>query len=95
MIKLFEGGVNSAIIPTFFIGNETFQPDLPSIEVTRQNRSMKKEEIIMKIRTKLTIAVVAILLSLAGFGIVANNLSVDRIMAGATPTTEIGVSITG
>jgi len=56
---------------------------------------MKKEEKIMKIRTKLTIAVVAVLLSLAGFGIVANNLSVDRIMAGATPTTEIGVNITG
>jgi len=56
---------------------------------------MKKEEKIMKIRTKLTIVVVAILLSLVGFGIMANGLSVDRIMAGATPTTEIGINITG
>lgn len=49
----------------------------------------------MKIRTKLTIAVVAILLSLAGFGVLADGLSADRIMAGATPTTEVAVQITG
>ena len=49
----------------------------------------------MKIRTKLAIFVVAVVLSLAGFGVLANALSADRIMASATPTTEVGVSITG
>jgi hypothetical protein len=49
----------------------------------------------MKIRTKLAIVLVAAILSLTGFGILANALSVDKIMAAATPTTEISVSITG
>lgn len=49
----------------------------------------------MKIRTKLAIFLIAAVLSLAGFGIVASALSVDKIVAAATPTTEIGVSITG
>lgn len=49
----------------------------------------------MKLRTKLAIFVVAAVLSLAGFGILANALSVDRIMAYTTPSTEVGVSITG
>jgi hypothetical protein len=49
----------------------------------------------MKIRTRLAILLVAAVLSLAGFGVLVNALSVDRIMAAATPTTEIGVSITG
>ena len=49
----------------------------------------------MKIGTKLAIFLVAALLSLAGFGVLANALSADRIMAAATPTTEVGVSITG
>jgi hypothetical protein len=49
----------------------------------------------MKIRTKLAIVLVAAILSLAGFGVLANALSVDKVMAAATPTTEVGVSITG
>jgi hypothetical protein len=49
----------------------------------------------MKIRTKLAIFVLAAVLSLAGFGVIANGLSVDRVMAAATPSTEMGVSITG
>jgi len=49
----------------------------------------------MKIRTKLAIVLVAALLSLLGFGAVAGALSVDKIMAAATPTTEVGVSIVG
>jgi hypothetical protein len=49
----------------------------------------------MKIRTKLAIFVVAVVLSLAGFGVLAGALSVDRIMAYTTPSTEVGVSITG
>jgi hypothetical protein len=49
----------------------------------------------MKIRTRLAILLVAAIMSLAGFGVLINALSVDRIMAAATPTTEIGVSITG
>lgn len=48
----------------------------------------------MKIRTKLAIFLVAVVLSLAGFGILAGALSVDKIMASATPITEIGVSVT-
>jgi hypothetical protein len=48
----------------------------------------------MKLRTKIAIFVVAVILSLAGFGVLADALSVDHIMAAATPTTEIGVSIT-
>ena len=54
-----------------------------------------KEEITMKIRTKVAIFLIAVVLSLAGFGVVANGLSVDRIMAAATPTTEVSVHITG
>jgi hypothetical protein len=53
-----------------------------------------KEEIVMKIRTKLAIFVLAAILSLAGFGVLANALSVDHVMAAATPTTEVGVSVT-
>jgi hypothetical protein len=49
----------------------------------------------MKLRTKLAIVVVATILSLAGFGILANALSVDQVMAGARPTTEVAVHITG
>lgn len=59
------------------------------------NKKLKKEETIMKLRTKLGIAAIAILLSLAGFGVVADALSVDRVMAGARPTTEVGVVIKG
>lgn len=48
----------------------------------------------MKLRTKLTIFVVATILSLAGFGILTNALSVDKVMMAATPATQISVSIT-
>ena len=49
----------------------------------------------MKLRTKVVIALVAVLLSLTGFGILADALSADRIMAAAKPTAEFGVSIKG
>ncbi|HSA95700.1 MAG TPA: hypothetical protein VLJ16_06605 [Acidobacteriota bacterium] len=49
----------------------------------------------MKLRTRLGILVVAALLSLAGFGLIANGLSADRIMSAATPATEVGVTIVG
>jgi len=49
----------------------------------------------MKFRTKLAILVVATILSLAGFGVIANALSVSHIMTAATPTTQVYVSITG
>ena len=49
----------------------------------------------MKIRTKLAIFALAAILSLAGFGVLANALSVDRIMAAAQPATQVGVTITG
>lgn len=49
----------------------------------------------MKIRTKLAIFLVAAVMSLAGFGVVAGALSVDKIAAAATPTTEVGVTIVG
>jgi hypothetical protein len=38
---------------------------------------------------------VAVILSLAGYGVIANALSVNHIMSAATPSTEIGVTITG
>lgn len=49
----------------------------------------------MKLRTKLAILLAAVILSLAGFGVVANALSVDKIVAAATPSTQVGVSIIG
>jgi hypothetical protein len=48
----------------------------------------------MKFRTKIAIFVLAVILSVAGFGVLANALSVDRIMAAAQPSTEVGVTIT-
>jgi hypothetical protein len=54
-----------------------------------------KEEITMKIRTKVAIFMIAAVLSLAGFGVIADALSVDRVMAAATPTTVMSVQITG
>jgi hypothetical protein len=48
----------------------------------------------MKIRTKLAIFALAAILSLAGFGVLANALSVDRILAAAQPQTHVGVTIT-
>jgi hypothetical protein len=55
---------------------------------------MNKEKT-MKIRTKLAIFVIAVILSLAGFGVLANALSADHIMAVTTPSTTVSVSITG
>jgi hypothetical protein len=49
----------------------------------------------MKLRTRVAIFLVALVLSLAGFGVLAGSLSADKIMRAATPTTEVGVSITG
>jgi hypothetical protein len=54
-----------------------------------------KEEITMKIRTKVAIFLIAAVLSLAGFGVLAGALSVDHIMSAATPTTVMSVQITG
>ena len=49
----------------------------------------------MKLRTKIAIVTVAVLLSLAGFGLLADALSVDRIMAAAQPETHVSVQIVG
>jgi len=49
----------------------------------------------MKIRTKLAIFVVAAIISLAGFGLISNGLSVDKVMTAATPGVQFSVSITG
>jgi hypothetical protein len=53
------------------------------------------EENNMKIRTKIAIFAVAAILSLAGFGVLFNGLSVDHIMAAAQPATHMSVQITG
>ena len=49
----------------------------------------------MKIRTKLAIFAIAAILSLAGFGVIADALSVNQVMTAAQPTTQVYVSITG
>jgi hypothetical protein len=49
----------------------------------------------MKIRTKLAIFVVATILSLAGFGVISNGLSVDKVMTAAQPSAQVYISITG
>lgn len=49
----------------------------------------------MKIRTKLAIFLVAVILSLAGYGAISNGLSVDKIMTAAQPSAQVTVSITG
>jgi hypothetical protein len=49
----------------------------------------------MKLRTKVAIFLVAAFLSLAGFGVIANALSVENIMAAAQPSAQVSVSITG
>jgi hypothetical protein len=49
----------------------------------------------MKLRTKFAIFVLAAVLSIAGFGVLLNGLSVDKIMTAATPLTQVGVTITG
>jgi hypothetical protein len=63
--------------------------------VKTERTEHKKEENIMKLSTRIAILLVAVVISLAGFGVLANALSVNKVMAAATPTTEIGVSITG
>jgi hypothetical protein len=55
----------------------------------------KTEETAMKFRTKIAIFALAAILSLAGFGVLVDALSVDRIMAAAQPETVVGVVITG
>jgi hypothetical protein len=59
-----------------------------------ETRHQRTEENIMKLRTKLAIFLVAAVLSLAGFGVIAGALSVDHIMTAVTPTTQVSVSIT-
>ena len=49
----------------------------------------------MKIRTKLAIFVFAAVLSLAGFGVIANGLSVDQIMSASQPATTFYVNVVG
>ncbi|HSQ79336.1 MAG TPA: hypothetical protein VLN41_01970 [Candidatus Bathyarchaeia archaeon] len=49
----------------------------------------------MKLRTKLAIFLAALILSVAGFGAIAGALSVDKIVAAATPSAQVGVSIVG
>ncbi len=49
----------------------------------------------MKIRTKLAIFTLAAVLSLAGFGVLMNGLSVDHVMAAAQPETHVFVEVTG
>lgn len=49
----------------------------------------------MKLRTKLAIFLAAVILSIAGFGAVASALSVDKIVAAATPSAQVGITIVG
>jgi|WetSurMetagenome_2_1015567.scaffolds.fasta_scaffold546342_1 hypothetical protein len=47
----------------------------------------------MKFGTRIAIFLVAALLSLTGYGLLANALSANKIMASANPTAEFSVSI--
>jgi hypothetical protein len=58
-------------------------------------RQIPKEVNDMKLRIKIAIVAAAALLSLAGFGLLADALSVDRIMAAAQPETRVSVQIVG
>jgi len=49
----------------------------------------------MKIRTKLAILLIAAILTLAGINAIAGALSVDKIAAAATPSTQVGVTVVG
>lgn len=49
----------------------------------------------MKLRTRFAIFALAAILSIAGFGVLMNGLSVDKVMTAATAVTEVGVAITG
>jgi hypothetical protein len=68
---------------------------LPIRSYVWKDRKETPEETPMRFRTKFTVLVIAAILSLAGYGILAEALSVDRVMAAATPTTEVAVHITG
>ena len=48
----------------------------------------------MKIKTKLAIFVLAAILSLAGFGVLMNGLSVDKVMTAAQPEAVVMVEVT-
>ncbi len=48
----------------------------------------------MRFRTKIAIFIIAAVLSLAGFGVLADALSADHVMAAARPTTQVSVHIT-
>jgi len=58
-------------------------------------RQYPKEVNDMKLRTKIAIVTIAAVLSLAGFGLLADALSVDRVMAAAQPETHVSVQIVG
>jgi hypothetical protein len=60
-----------------------------------KRNEQEKEENIMKISTKLAILLVAAIMSLAGFGVLASSLSVSKIVADLTPTTVVSVTING
>jgi hypothetical protein len=64
---------------------------LKSVKTKRNEQ--RKEENIMKIRTKVAVFLIAVVLSLAGFGVLAGALSADKIMAYTTPSTEVGVTV--
>jgi len=61
----------------------------------RIKRDQRTVEDIMKIRTKLAIFVLAAVLSLAGFGVIANGLSADRILSASQPATTFYVNVVG
>ena len=48
----------------------------------------------MRFRTKIAIFVIATVLSLAGYGVLAEALSADHVMAAARPTTQVSVHVT-
>lgn len=49
----------------------------------------------MKIKTKFAIFVLAAVLSIAGFGVLADALSADHIMTAAQPQAQVSVEVTG
>lgn len=49
----------------------------------------------MKIRTKLAIFALAAVLSVAGFGVIANGLSVGQILTASQPVTTFYVNVVG
>lgn len=49
----------------------------------------------MKIKTRLAIFVLAAVLSIVGFGVLADALSADHIMAATQPQAQVTVEVTG